>query len=449
MIIEKVKRTIDYYSMLRKGEKVLIACSGGPDSIALLHILYRLSTHYDISLVGFHLNHRLRGEEADRDQRFVERVFRRLNLPLIIRSYNVYEYSKERRLSIEQGAREIRYKLLEEVREERGADKIALGHTSNDNLETVILHLVRGAGMQGLSGIPPKRDKIIRPLIEVKREEVLKFLRAESIRYRMDRTNKDTKIPRNLIRMRVIPLLLKLNPKLIDTVARSARVLREEDEFIREFVDRALKESVIEKDERGLWVDIQSLSYYNLIIRRRIIRDLIPELDLGLVERVLELMEGESGKFLELPKGLVAIKEYDRLYLGKWEKPPEGILEVKIGGVTPIKGWGAIKTEIREDIDIKERRKGVEIFDFDRIEPPLFLRRRKPGDRFQPFGLPSSKKLKEIMINDKIPRRLRDYPILLCDRKGILLILGGRRSNLAKVDSKTKRFLMVEIERER
>lgn len=447
MIIEKVKKTIDHYSMLRKGEKVLIACSGGPDSIALLYILYKLSTEYNIPLVGFHLNHRLRGEEADRDQRFVERVFKKLKLPLIIRSYDVYQYAKERKLSIEQGARDIRYKLLEEVRGEMGADKIALGHTSNDNLETIILHLVRGAGMQGLSGISPKRDRIIRPLINIKREEVLEFLRSEGIRYRIDRTNRDTKIPRNLIRLRVIPLLLKLNPKLVETVTRTTRILREEDEFIKEFVDKALKELVIKRDENGLWVDIRSLFYYNLIIKRRIIRNLIHDLDLGLIDRVLELMEGKSGKLLKLPKGLVAIKEYDRFYLGKWEKPPEEILEVKIGEVTPVKGWGVIRTEIREDINI-ENKKGIEVFDFDKIDLPLFLRKRKPGDRFQPFGLSSSKKLKEVMIDDKIPKRLRDYPILLCDKKGILLILGSRRSNLAKVGPKTKRFLVVEVEGE-
>ncbi len=447
-MLKKMCATIERYRMLggtssERTKSVLVACSGGPDSMALLHGLSKLKDQYRISLAGFHLNHQLRGGESSADATFVRQVFQDLGIPVTIKSADVRKFAKTHKLSLEEAARKVRYDLLEATADAIQADRIALGHTLNDNAETVLLNLIRGSGHSGLSGIPPLRGRIIRPLIGIDRNDIIKFLSTNTIRYRLDTSNNDLRFPRNFIRHKIIPLALELNPRFLQAVSRTTEVMTTEENYLSQLTVQACVDVVI-VEENGFYLDIPKLLAYNDSVKRRVLKQLKPDLDFKLIHRILEILEGRSGKMVTLPDGWKVVKEYDRLYMGKNRVGlPPVEKKLVIGGEIDYSGW-CLTALLKNKSNLTNKPKECEIFDFNKIELPLIVRTRKPGDRFQPLGLGTKTKLKEVMINDKIPKRLRDSLPLLCDQAGILWVLGGRRSERAKVNSQTKKFLLVK-----
>lgn len=438
-----MRATIERYRMLERTKSVLVACSGGPDSMALLYALNELKNEYRITLAGFHLNHQLREGESKADEAFVRQVFKKLDIPLTVKTAAVARYAKDHKLSLEEGAREVRYRLLGSTAQAIKADRIALGHTLNDNAETVLLNLIQGSGHSGLCGIPPVRGAIVRPLIEIERDEIMGFLDANKIPYRLDTTNADLRFLRNFIRHRIIPLFLKRNPGFFKTMSKTTAILRQDEECLTRLATQALAK-VAKREKDGFYLDIPTFLAYNDSIKRRVIKQLKPTLDFELIEKVLDVVGGPSGKVVSLPRDWIAVKEYDRLYLGKNRAGiPVTETRVVLGRTTDYAGW-RIKTKLKNKCELNRKPNGCEIFDFNQVKLPLTIRTRKPGDRFQPLGLGAKKKLKEVLINDKIPKRLRDNLPLLCDQDGILWVVGGRRSERAKITNKTKNFLLVE-----
>ncbi|MGB2697476.1 MAG: tRNA lysidine(34) synthetase TilS, partial [Candidatus Zixiibacteriota bacterium] len=214
-LISKAKKTIDRYHMIKSGDKVVVAVSGGPDSVTLLLVLLELKKDFNLSLFIAHVNHKLRGKESDQDQGFVRKLASDLNIKLYTSSFQVKKEAKKMKLSVEECAREIRYNYLNKLADKLKAQKIALGHNFNDQAETVLIRLIRGSGSLGLSGIPPVKNKIIRPLIEIKREEIEAFLKKKKIPFRIDSSNLRTDYLRNKVRLKLLPILKKgYNPKI-------------------------------------------------------------------------------------------------------------------------------------------------------------------------------------------------------------------------------------------
>ncbi len=303
-VLGRFLQTVKEYRLLPEGSRVLVAISGGADSACLLDLLRTVQTRFKLGLAAFHMNHQLR-ETARRDEEFVRRLCCDWSIELVVVRADVGAHARRYRLGTEEAGRELRYRHLERVARRRGCDVIALGHTANDNLETMLLNLVRGAGPRGLAGIPVRRGRFIRPLIDLEREQLERHLRARGIGWVEDESNEDTKYRRNLLRLEVVPALARLSGAAVASARRAARLLAEESEFLDELAAQAVNDVV--KQSRGcVRVDIAKFSNYNNILKRRILKRVLPELDSQAVEGVLEFCTRATGGRLMLTGGIRA-----------------------------------------------------------------------------------------------------------------------------------------------
>ena len=238
---DRILSTIEKFKMLESGYKVLVAVSGGPDSVALLNALIDLRSQLDLEICVFHLNHMMRGESSVEDAKFVEKLAKKNKLDAAILSYNVPKYIKEHKFSPEDGARRIRYQLLEETAKKVRANKVALAHNLDDQVETFLMRLVKGAGREGLSAIPEKRDKFIRPLIETKRSEIENYCGENNLEFRLDESNNDLNILRNKVRHRLVPNLKSYNPNFEEAIVRIIDITKKEEKVVKRIADEKYK----------------------------------------------------------------------------------------------------------------------------------------------------------------------------------------------------------------
>lgn len=459
MLLEKVQQTIHKYRMFRPGEKVVVAVSGGPDSVALLHLLWRLKGDLGVDLHVAHLDHRLREEESRADAAFVLSLAKRLGLQATVESRDVLATWRQTGGSIEEVARRVRYEFLERVAERVGGDKIATGHHADDQAETVLLWLVRGAGTAGLAGIPGVRSqRVARPLIEIRRAEIEEYLNQQGLNPCQDSSNLETTYLRNKIRWKLLPLLKEeFNPNIVPTLGRSAVILRDEDECLEEQVSKHLAQVVKKNSGRKLVLDIDALLRYHVTIRRRMIRRSIRMLKGSLyrigfdhIQGLLELAEkGPNGRIVHLPERLSAERTRDGLIVKRGSSAAFH-REVKVPGQTEIPEIEAelkIETLSREAIpsDLHTPEKGVAYFDGEIKRWPLYVRNRRRGDRFQPLGMKGSKKLKGYFIDQKVPRLERDEIPILTAGDEIVWVVGWRPSERFKVTDKTETVLKVNF----
>ncbi|HDL86210.1 MAG TPA: tRNA lysidine(34) synthetase TilS, partial [Candidatus Acetothermia bacterium] len=272
MLTEKVRSTISLHSLLEHSEKILVAVSGGVDSVVLLDLLRQLAPEYSLELVVAHLDHQLRGEESRTDARFVEQLALRYGLSFVSESMDVRVVARKKKIGIEEAARMVRLQFLRTTAEKVGATKIAIGHTSNDLAETVLFNLIRGAGTAGLVGIRPVNPPFVRPLIDVTRAEIVSYAREHDLSWREDRSNVDTKFTRNRIRHEIIPALREFNPKLIAGLSRTAEIVREEHDAFLELLDRPWKEMLIEESRGMVRLNRKYLERSSVGIRRALLR---------------------------------------------------------------------------------------------------------------------------------------------------------------------------------
>ncbi|MEK6583299.1 MAG: tRNA lysidine(34) synthetase TilS, partial [Nitrospirota bacterium] len=314
-LIKKVQATINFYKMLKNGDTVLIGVSSGPDSVCLLHVLKELQDEYNLSLHIAHLNHGFRGAEADEDAMFVQGMGDSLGIPVIAEYSDIPAYARTERKSKQEAAREVRYRFFSSVADKTGADRIALGHTADDQAETFLMRLLRGSGSHGLSGIPPVRERIIRPLIGVFRDEIDEYLSMHDIRYRIDSSNLTAVYLRNKIRLELIPYLAKeYNPNIMETIIRNLNILRDEDIFLGNYVNRIYKDVVINESEVMIQFDAGKLRSCEEPVKRRVIRCAVESvkgegnvaLSFQHVEDALSLLQHDKEGEIHLPSGIVA-----------------------------------------------------------------------------------------------------------------------------------------------
>ncbi len=465
----KIKATIRRHDMLSSGDVVLVGVSGGPDSVALLHALRVLSSELSIGLCVGHLNHMLRGADADEDARYVRDLAARLGLPFRAESQDVARLASGRRISIEAAARSARYDFYGRAAEAIGASKIALGHHAADQAETVLMRLLRGAGTRALAGIPPVRPirpggpVVIRPLIGMTRREILRYCEENGLRPRTDASNLTSVYPRNKLRLELIPLLEQgYNPRVVETLARVADLLREDDDLISREATRRTARMIREESNERVVLDLAAMLSEHPAIQRRSIR-LATEslgrpaenLEFHHVERVIELARrGAPGKSIDLPCGVRARRGYHELAL---EVPPSGGERPKaafehrlnVPGRTELPEAGmAIEAEVldvsdREDLSSMVRQAGKDeaYLDMDAAGGGLVARSRRSGDRISPLGMAGSKKLKDLFIDEKIPGNLRDRMPVIASGGNVLWVVGVRVSERARITPRTRRAL--------
>ena len=296
--------TVKEYGLLPEGASVLAAVSGGADSVCLLDLLRLAQPQLRLRLAAFHLNHGLRGT-AGRDEAFVRTLCRGWQVELVVVRADVAGYARRHKLGIEEAGRELRYRHLERAARKLDCDLVALGHTANDNLETMLLNLVRGAGPRGLVGIPVRRGRFVRPLLDIEREQLVRHLRARGIEWVEDESNREVKYRRNLLRSEVTPVLSRLNPNAVAHARRAAQLLGEEDEFLDKLAEAATRDAA-ELGKGRVRIDMLKFKDYNDILKRRILKSVLPELDSRAVEGVLEFCNRDTGGRLTLTRGVRA-----------------------------------------------------------------------------------------------------------------------------------------------
>lgn len=444
--------------MLKNKDKVLVAVSGGADSLALLYILLDLKDSFKLSLHVFHLNHQMRGKASEEDARFVENLANSLDLPATILSYDAPAYIKKHKLSREEGARQVRYMLLEKVAKNVKADKVALGHTADDQVETFLIRLIRGAGLEGLRAIPPVRGIFIRPLIGLTREETRQFCRIRGLKPRFDQSNIELSLLRNRIRRDLLPRLVKdYNLAFKEEVLREIELISADVSLLEELTYEAWKR-LATVDQKSVALDRALFIKLPLALQRRLIREGIKSLKGDLreitsqhIEDVLEkVARGRSGSRLELPGRLIVLREYDRILIGfegikkKEALPPEQVL-LKIPGETVI---SSLKLQIKAAFSRRGRAplpedNNVACLDAGRVLLPLVLRGVRAGDRFRPLGMKGSKKLQDFFVDEKVPRREREQAVVVESAGRIVWVVGYRIADDFKVIKETKRILVL------
>ncbi len=311
--------TVERYQLLSCGDRVLVAVSGGADSVCLLDLLNIVRERYRLGLVGFHMNHGLR-PAAKQEQEFVSSVFEQLGIELILVRSRVRLYAQRHKLGLEEAGRILRYRHLRRVARTKGCNRIALGHTANDNLETMVLNLCRGTGPAGLAGIPVSRGVFIRPLIDTPRPVLERHLRARGLEWVKDESNEDLDFRRNLIRHRVVPVLEQVNPGVVTNARRAARLLADENDLLDRLAEQAAARCAQAGEgtrmkgagrRRSVRIDTVRFKNYNTALKRRVVRYLLPGLDSAEVEQVIRLCQSRSGARLVLARGLVGRRYSD------------------------------------------------------------------------------------------------------------------------------------------
>lgn len=471
-LLRIVEETVTAYGMLKEKDSVVVGVSGGPDSVALLHVLRALAARFSLKLGIAHLNHSLRQNDSDREAAFVETLSDRLGLPCHIHKEDVHEYQIKNRLSLEEAARRVRYTFLNRVAETNRYNKIALGHHSDDNAELVLMNLFRGSGPLGLSGIPPVRDgKIIRPLIKLSRSEIIDFLNQNRLKFVSDASNRDTKHLRNRVRHKLIPLLkTAYNPKISETLNRLSSVMLSEEAWIEDVIHPLFEKSVLNVQDDRITFSVSMLDRLHTAAQRRILRKAISRIKGDLrrisfvnIDAVLRLLEkGPTYGRLDLPDRIRIRRSGDVLLISQ-EKSALRNLDVKSGHPKPfvfeykiakpesifVKEIGAhlefteMSTDTMPDYCCAGQYTGF--FDKDTLSFPMVLRNYRPGDVFRPMGMDGTQKLKKFFIDKKVPRNERTKCPILLSREKIIWVVGHRADESVKMTPSTRNVLKVEL----
>ena len=452
--VQRVHRFMLEHHMIQPEELVLVGVSGGVDSLALLHCLHVLRHEFNCSLHVAHLDHGIRPDSAA-DAEFVRKQADQLNLPVSVERIDVPQLMRHNKLSAETAARNARYHFYESLSDRIGATKIALGHHRGDQAETVLMHLLRGAGSIGLKGMLPVRDgKFIRPLLNFSRGEIEAFVTKLALQPRKDSTNCEPNCLRNRIRLELIPLLEQsYNPNLQNTLNQTAELLRVESDYLEGIAGEAFEASREKSDVTDVVVlNRHTFLQHHLAVRLRILRCAIAEITgeirsfyFNHFAEMLKLIEGESpNASLNLPSNMRLQRAYDQLKFHKSVAVPhEFEYEVVVPGTTNLPVLNARLIATVEVSQPPELRDGKFHAVFDGLKFPLKLRNRREGDRFQPFGMQGSKKVKDFLIDSKVPRHERDHVPILVSGEEIVWVVGHRTSERFKVGGETKRYVYL------
>lgn len=460
----------DAHKMIEKGDRILLGMSGGADSVLLARYLITLQQRQEISLVMVHVNHQLRGTEAYRDEEFVRTFCHRWEVPCHIYREDVGEYARQKKCSLEEAGRILRYRIFSECAEKTGCSKIALAHHADDLAETMIFRMSRGTGPEGLPGILPVKGKVIRPLLCLEKEDIRRMLDSLSQDYVEDSSNARTDYSRNYIRRQIMPGLRELNPRAVRHMAGLSRQMWEQNEFVRNHFNQ-----IYEKEKRsapeGVRVSLPFIMKCDSFTQKEIIRRMLFEaggrrkdLESVHVALVQDLLGKSTGKRLDLPYGIKAVLEEKHLYLHRPDHTlPAG--ETDTGDEEAADSYRVDREKLETDRKLilragemeylfelispeqceKWKNDCVRYFNYDRIKNELFLRTRKQGDYLVIDHQGSKKLLRRYFIDQKIPAARRDKVLLLAEGDHILWVAGGRISEAYKVTDQTGQVLRVTI----
>jgi len=452
--------------LINPGETVLVAVSGGPDSVCLLHVLSELKGELGIRLHIAHLNHQLRGQESDDDAAYVAALAKKLGIPATLEARDVAAYRQQQRLSPEEAAREVRYAFLAEAAQSCGAARVAVGHTADDHVETVLMHLVHGSGPRGLRGLLPRSPwpypghalTVVRPLLDITRPETAAYCRRHRLNPRVDASNESLASFRNRVRHELLPLLRRYNPQVDGAIRRLAHLAADDLAFI-EAAAAGLWGGPVRREGETVVFDRGPFLALPPALKRHLLRAAIEglsgtlkDIGAGHIEDVIAALEKPSGKTIGLPGGLSFTIEPDRYVLAAddaaacpWP-PLEGETALNVPGRTELAGW-LVEAALLPPEEMPENNPDelTAYLDYAGVGDRLGVRHRRPGDRFQPLGLGGEKKLNQFMIDARIPRSFRGrVPVVTAGDK-IVWVVGYRLDERFKVAAATRRVLRIKF----
>lgn len=472
-IIDKVLNTIKCNSLLNKGETVIAGISGGPDSVCLVHVLKNISSLYNLRIIAVHINHMLRGEEANLDEDYAREFCRKIGVEFYSDRIDVKSISKKESVSLEEAGRLARYRQFEFYAKDKDAQKIAVAHNKNDHSETILMNIIRGTGPDGLKGIQHKRDNIVRPLLDVCRFEIEDYCTLNKLNPRIDSSNLESIYTRNKIRLELIPYINKsFNIDIEESIGRTSEIISCDLAFIEEYTKNALNTCITEKKSDKIRLNVGNLKGFHDSIKNRILRNAIKAIKGNLngiekkhIDLLLELaLNGRTGAVICLPGKLAGEKSYDILSIFNRisnKKAAEADIgdnlekEVVIPGMNIFHANGrnyyfessVIESHTIENLNIREykRESKIQYFDYETLKMGISLRKRKEGDVFKPVNGKGTKKLKDYFIDEKIPREERQKMLLIAKGNEIVWIVGNKTSDKFKVNENTKYILKLEL----
>ncbi len=462
-LLKQISENIAQKQMICAGDKILVSFSGGPDSTALLYILYkshrkRWGTNTPVknpNLLACYVNHNIRPKAAKKEIKFCYDFCIKYKIPFIVAEADIPKIAKEQKLSIEEAGRNFRKSILQKIAREKKCNKIALGHHLDDTIETILFRLFRGTGPGGLDPIKPVSGKIIRPLYNIEKDDIVAFLKKSKIEYKIDKSNLKSDFSRNYIRNKIVPVIEKhFGPKYKNSISRFSQILADEDNFLSQIAEKKLKKLCTITPGGKIVVDLKKISIYDTCIRRRMIKLLLEKKyghpgagSFEQIEQINELIEGRQ-KAVSLGKDLIVIADRDKLILSAAKITLER-QDLAIPDIVELpKIRAAIKTgQVGIKSSSKKKLKGgwkINI-DADQIDLPLEIRGIKPGDKFSPLGLGGTKNIGDYLTDKKQSRHIRDEIPVIKDKNGIIWLVGYEISDRVKITNKTKKVLEIEL----
>lgn len=447
---QRALKFIDENHLIKKGDKILVALSGGADSVFLLHFLLKFKNRFKIDVAAFHLNHKLRGRSASADEKFCTEFCNKNKTKLVRVSKDVKAFAKQMKLSIEEAGREIRYNELNKAAKKMKCTKIATAHNSSDNVETILLNFTKGSGLNGLVGIPVIRDNIIRPTLCLSSEEIRKYLKQNKIAFCVDESNLNSDYERNFLRNEIIPKLKqRLNPRLEEKINNTAKIVSDINFYLENEIG-SLSKNALKFNGKEFEIKLKQIlkldkSFLKIFLKKVIEKNFHIELSSENIFSLIDLLNLQTGKSVQLKEDIVATRERSEIMIRR--KSSAGIqeksLNIKIG--QKVEAW-------ENSISIKEVNrkmfkftpdKSVEFISGDGLKNIFEIRKWKSGDKFQPIGMKGTKKISDFLSDEKTSSIDKKNKLVLLNDNKIVWVIGLRIDERFKVTSDTKKILKL------
>ncbi|MCS1352392.1 tRNA lysidine(34) synthetase TilS [Mechercharimyces sp. CAU 1602] len=469
MVRDVVAQQIEVHDWIDEGELILVAVSGGADSMALLHILHTLSPRFSCRLLAVHIDHQLRGSESDEDANYVLEQCKRWGIDCHTEKISVRDVLATEKGNLQDTARQLRYEAFVKIAKQTGATKLAVAHHADDQVETIIMRLLRGTGVAGLQGIPVTRSlppvTVIRPLLGVERSHIEQYCEQEGIMPRQDSSNQSLKYTRNRIRQQVVPLLQQMEPRVKEHLISLAEMVSKEEEAWRLYVEQAKKDVVVTEEAGRVVLACEQLLLLPLALQRRLIKLILKclsssteqeETFTAITQTLYLAQHAEPSVSVDLAGGVVARRQYQLLVIEMKKQAPqresvESVVRIPIPGTIKLPTFAGELTVIITEKKIESLQNTSSyyaVFDRAYLREPVVVRSRRTGDRMRPWGVNGTKKVKDMLIDAKIPVTIRDRVPIVCHGETIIWIPGVRRSDWAPVTTLSDELVMLIWEEE-
>lgn len=450
-IEQKALKFLNSQKLIEKKDQVIVALSGGPDSVFLLHFLQKYKSLLSCDIIAVHINHNLRNSESDKDQIFCREFCNEKGIELIEESVDVKSKASEEKMSIEEAARELRYKILDRICSEKSFNKIATAHNSNDNTESILFNFFKGTGLRGLKGIPIKRGKIIRPILNITKTEILEYLEYNQINYRIDSSNAENHFKRNFLRNKIVPLIKNdINENLENTLFRNSQVVSSSLKVIDNYVEKISSDIVLYNDEKVI-IPINVINDFTREDIAEVLIRKIPEIfgiefNYNTFEKVNQLFDKQVGKKEFLLSDLVVFRERDSIVVYKEDGKDLSEIEVDFGKEYSIKDK-SIKIDLLNSFDKNNIfNENYEFVDGDKIQNIIILRKWKNGDKFIPLGMSGFKTVSDFLTDEKVSSIEKKNQLVLTDNDDrVFCVVGKRIDDRYKIRESTKKVLRIWI----